>query len=305
MRPPTGIPGAEETETPMKGSPVRRRKRFTTLPRLLVIIVSTYAIVCLVVWFFQAKLIYFPSHEYRVTPADAGLAFEDLTIETSDGVEISAWYIPHPNAQGTILFLHGNAGNMSDRLVGIKEFHRLSYSVFIIDYRGFGLSAGSPSEKGTYLDAQAAWAYLTQTRGEPPHRIALFGRSLGGAVAIDLASRLGKDGPAALVVESTFTTLGDVGQRHYRFLPIRWLITHRYDSIDKVGRISCPKLFLHGTDDELIPIADARRLFEAASPPKRFIETPGTHNSSGITYSSEYSARLAAFLHEAMTTNVP
>jgi hypothetical protein len=305
MRAPTDASGDEQTDALMTGLPTGKRTRFTTLPRLLVIALCTYTTVCVAVWFFQAKLIYFPSHDYRTTPADAGLAFENLTIETSDGVAISGWYVPHSSPNGTILFFHGNAGNISDRLVGIKEFYRLSYNVLIIDYRGYGLSAGTPSEQGTYLDAQAAWAYLTRTRGELPKRIALFGRSLGGAVAIDLASRLGEEGPAALVVESTFASLASIGQRHYPFLPIRWLITHRYDSIGKVDKIKCPKLFLHGVDDELIPIANARLLFEAAASPKRFIETPGVHNSSGFTYSSEYSARLAVFLYRAINPNVP
>ncbi len=274
------------------------------LRRLLVIIVGTYACVCVLVYLFQTRLIYFPSAEYQATPTDVGLDFEDITLQTTDGVAIAAWYVPHPEPKGTILFCHGNAGNISHRLVGIKDMHRFGYSVLIFDYRGYGRSGGSPGEAGTYLDAQAAWEYLTQTVGEPPGRIALYGRSLGGAVAIELARSLGEGGPAALVVESTFARLADVGQRHYRFLPIRWLTAHRYDSIDKVGEITCPKLFLHGTDDQLIPIGDGRRLYEAAAPPKLFIETPGGHNTGGFTHAPQYSARLAEFLDEAMANSV-
>lgn len=273
------------------------------LRRLLVIIVCTYASVCLLVWLFQTRLIYFPSRELGATPSDVGLAYEDLRLQTSDGVAIAAWYVAHPEPQGTILFCHGNAGNISHRLAGIQEMHRLGYSVLIFDYRGFGQSEGSPGEAGTYRDVEAAWEYLTKTRAEPPDRIVLFGRSLGGAVVIELADRLGDGGPAALVVESTFARMADIGQKHYPFLPIRWLITHRYDSIDKVGRLSCPKLFLHGSDDKLIPIADGRRLYEAAAEPKLFIETPGGHNNAGFAHAPEYAAKLADFLHKAINSN--
>ena len=188
----------------------------------------------------------------------------------------------------------------------------MGIGVLIFDYRGFGLSEGRPTERGTYEDADAAWRYLIETRGERPERVVLFGRSLGGAVAIELARRLmnrptepGKPGvagsvpqPAALVVESTFTSILDIGRVHYPFLPIRLLVTYRYASIEKVGHISCPKLFMHGRDDTLIPLSNGRKLFEAAAEPKRFIETPGEHNEAGFTYSPEFTDRLRAFLEE-------
>jgi fermentation-respiration switch protein FrsA (DUF1100 family) len=163
----------------------------------------------------------------------------------------------------------------------------------IVDYRGFGKSQGHPSESGTYLDAQAAWDHLTQVRGTPDRSIIVMGESLGGAVAIDLALR---HPPAALVVQSTFTKLADVAAIQYPLLPVRWLLRHHYDSIDKVGRITCPKLFIHSTDDMLIPIANGKALFNAASEPKQFLLTPGGHNEGGFMYSQEYTATLKTFL---------
>ena len=269
--------------------------------RLVVIVLLTYIGVCLLAAIVQTRLIYFPTGDYRGTPADVGLEFEELTLEASDGVVIAAWFVPQPQAKATVLFCHGNAGNISDRLHSIHVLHELGYSVLIFDYRGFGRSTGSPSENGTYLDADAAWRWLIETRGEPAERVVVFGRSLGGAVAIELA---GRHPPAALVVESTFTSLADIGRHHYRLLPVRLLLRHRYESIDKVSKITCPKLFLHGTDDRLIPLANGCRLYEAAAPPKQFIETPGGHNTGGFTHTSAYAQRMAAFIDEAVDGSV-
>lgn len=270
------------------------------LARLLSLIVLIYVAVCVFVWVFQARLIYFPSAEYVSTPADVGLQFEELSLTTSDGVSIAAWYIPFATPKGTILFCHGNAGNISHRLVSIHALHSLGYNVLIFDYRGYGKSTGSPNENGTYRDAEAAWLYITNTRGESAQRVILAGRSLGGAVAINLAAQLGDGGPAALVIESSFASLADVGRKHYPLLPITWLLTNKYESISVIGQVSCPKLFFHGKEDELIPIGNARRLYDAASAPKAFVETPGGHSNAGFTYSSEYTQRLADFLDEAL-----
>ncbi|HUU83768.1 MAG TPA: alpha/beta hydrolase [Phycisphaerae bacterium] len=267
--------------------------------RLVGVVVVAYVAACVFLYVGQARFVYFPSREYGLAPGDIGLAYEDLTLPTSDGLSIAGWYVPHTEAAGSILFCHGNAGNMSDRMVTIQTLHALGYNVLMFDYRGYGRSEGSPDEAGTYVDAEAAWRYLTQTRGESPRRVVLMGRSLGGAVAIELASR---HEAAALVVESTFTRLADVGRVHYRWVPVGVLTRYRYDSAARVATISCPKLFLHGRDDRLVPIALGRRLYEAAAAPKRFIETPGGHNSGGFTYSEEYTAELGAFLHDALET---
>lgn len=280
----------------LRGKVLRRARR------LLIIVVLTYAGVCVFVALAQSYLIYFPSRNYSATPADVGLGYDEVTLKTSDGVSLVAWYVSHPEPKGTILFCHGNAGNLSHRLYSLNLLHRLGYNVLIFDYRGYGHSEGRPGESGTYLDAEAAWRHLSRVRGESPDRVVVFGRSLGGAVAIDLASR---HTPAALVVESTFTNLVDIGSSHYPWLPVRLLLRHRYDSIDKIPAISCPKLFVHGVDDTLIPISNGRQLFEAACSPKQFIETPGGHNTAGFTYSPEYTARLSTFLDDALGKAAP
>jgi len=275
-----------------RGMTRRRQAR-----RLLVVIPSTYLGVCLLIFAFQSRLIYFPSRDIWTTPRDVGLPFEDVHLTTDDGVAIHGWYVPRDSARATILLCHGNAGNIADRLTTMKLFHLQGLAVFAFDYRGYGRSDGTPSEQGTYADTEAAWRYLTRDRGLPPKRIVLFGRSLGGAVAIELATRRT---PGALVVESTFTSLGDIGRLHYPFLPVGWLLSYRYDSIRKIGSITCPKLFAHGREDTLIPLANGRKLFDAAAEPKTFIETPGDHNNSGITYAPEYTERFNTFLLEAL-----
>jgi uncharacterized protein len=269
------------------------------LRRFLAVIICSYLAIAIIVGVFQTGLIYFPSRTLEATPAMMGMDFDDLMLTTQDGVKISAWFVPHSDARGTIIFLHGNGGNNGDRIDAIRTLHLLHYNVMIVDYRGYGKSQGSPTERGTYLDAQAAWEHLTATRNIPASAIILMGESLGGAVAIELASH---HPPAALVVQSTFTSLGDIAAIHYPWLPVRWLLRHHYDSISKVGRITCPKLFIHSTHDTLVPPGNGRALFDAAAEPKQFLTTPGDHNEGGFMYSPEYTTKLEEFLDSVFPT---
>ncbi len=288
---------AESTEKPVS----RRRKVVVSIRRLFVVALATYLGVCVFVNLLQTRLIYFPTRAYDRTPADVGLSYENLTLNTEDGVRVAAWYVAHPRAKGSILFCHGNAGNISDRLVALQSLHQLGYNVLALDYRGYGRSEGRPGEAGTYRDAEAAWRYLVDDLSQPADRVVLFGESLGGAVVIELASR---HDPGALVVESTFTSLVDIGRLHYPLLPVGWILRHRYESISRVASIRCPKLFIHARDDELIPIANARKLFAAAQDPKEFLETPGGHNTGGFSFSHEYTQRFGAFLDEALGASI-
>lgn len=277
----------------MTGTGRLRRALGTRARRMLIVVVGTYLCVLMLVSMFQSRLIYFPSRVIAARPTDLGLPFEEVRLNTRDGVRISAWWVPRDDAHSTILFLHGNAGNNGDRLPEVLALHSFGYNVLLVDYRGFGTSEGSPSETGTYLDADAAWEYATRARGIRPSAIAVIGESIGGAVAIDLARRVS---PGALVILSSFTSLADIAAIHYPYLPVRWLLRHRYDSIAKIGEVRCPKLFFHGAEDGLVPLSNGRALFEAASSPKEFIVTPGGHNDGGFLYSDEFSARLRDFV---------
>lgn len=289
------------SQTSSTGSAIGRLFRRPSLRRLLTVVICTYIGVAMLVGLFQSKLIYFPSRTVESTPASVGLTFDDLTLVTQDGVKISAWFVPRQDARATVLFLHGNAGNNGDRVAEIQVLHSLGYAVMMVDYRGYGKSDGAPSEGGTYLDAIAAWEHLTQVRGLPARRIVIMGESIGGAVAIDLARR---HSPGVLVVQSSFTRLSDIAALHYPFLPVRWLLRHRYDSIDKVGAITCPKLFFHSTNDSLIPLGNGRALYDAAAEPKQFVETPGEHNGSGFMYADEYAIKLQEFIDSAIADDL-
>ncbi len=268
-----------------------------TLLSLGIILVLAYAAVLILVYARQERMIYFPDREIRGTPEDIGLRYEDISFETGDGVPISAWYVPAEKERGVILFCHGNAGNISDRLDSIKIFHDLNLSVLIFDYRGYGKSRGRPSEKGTYRDAEAAWDYLIKVKRKPAGKIIVFGRSLGGAVAAELALRRQ---PAGLIIESSFESLPDLGKRFYPWLPVRLLSRFEYATIDKVALIKCPKLIVHSPDDEIIPFGHGRAVYEKASPPKEFLEITGGHNEGFLISGNVYKEGLERFSEKVL-----
>lgn len=263
---------------------------------LLLYAASLYGAVLLLLFVFQPRLLYYPnlpSRDVTATPEDIGLSYEAVAIVTEDRVRLDGWFIPAQDARGVLLFFHGNAGNISHRLDSLKIFSDLRLSVLIFDYRGYGRSDGEPSEQGTYRDAEAAWRYLTEQRHIPAHDIALFGRSLGAAVAAYLASR---HAPKALIVESAFTSVPDLAAELYPFLPARWLARFRYSTEDYLGSVDCPVLVVHGRDDEIIPYTHGERLFAAAKEPKRFLEIRGGHNEGFLVSGQHYVKGLDAFL---------
>ena len=272
-----------------------------TLLYLLLVIVGGYCALALYVFLMQPKLIYYPNVPGRTleaTPAVIGMDYEELTFSTTDGEQLHAWFIPHPQARATMLFAHGNAGNISHRLDSIQVFHDLGLNVLIFDYRGYGQSTGKPGENGTYRDAEAAWAYLTETRGIDSGRIILFGRSLGAAVIADLATRTK---PAGVILESAFLSVPDMAATIYPWLPVRWLASYRYDNGDKVTRITQPLLIIHSRRDEIIPFEQGERLFRRASEPKQFLELRGRHNDGFYVSRDEYLVAMGAFLESALS----
>jgi len=257
------------------------------------IVVLVYVGFGALIFFFQSYLVYHPSGELDATPSDAGLNFEDVFLTAEDGTKIHAWYVPRRGAETTLLFCHGNAGNISHRLPTLETFHHLGLNVLIFDYRGYGRSEGKPTEAGTYQDVAAAWDYLVQARGKRPGRIIVFGCSLGGAVAAHLAH---EHTPGALILESTFTSAPDLGARLYPFLPVRWLCRYSYDTRAIVGEIRCPILVIHSRDDDIVPFEFGQALFDAAGDDKQFLEIHGSHNSGRFESAGEYKAGLKAFL---------
>lgn len=260
---------------------------------ILATLVAVYIVVVALAYFFQERLLYFPLRGITATPASRGLAYEDVWLETTDGVKIAGWFIPAVQPRATLLFFHGNAGNISHRLDSIETFHRLGLNTFIIDYRGYGQSEGRPSETGTYLDAAAAWRYLVEERQIPPDEIIIFGRSLGGAVAAWLAWQ---QSPGALILESTFTSAPDVASQAYPFLPVRQLARIDYNTLKRVPEIKAPLLIIHSPDDNVIPYDHSQRLFAAANEPKEFLTIRGGHNDGFLISAPAYEAKVAAFV---------
>lgn len=262
---------------------------------ILVPVAIAYTAVLVLVFLFQSHLVFFPGtgREAVLTPQSYGMRFESLQIRTADGETLHAWWVPAEDARGVVLFFHGNAGNISHRLDYLQMFHRLRYSTLIVDYRGYGLSTGTPSEGGTYRDAEAAWEHLRHARMARPQDVVIAGESLGGAVATWLAAEVG---PRAVVLFSTFTSVTDLGAQVYWFLPVRLLSRIGYDNLANLKRIRAPVFIAHSRDDDIVPYTHGKRLFEAAGEPKAFLEMRGGHNDGFIFTQPEWVAQLGAFL---------
>ncbi len=265
------------------------------LGTLLVGLALGYAALAALLFVFQSRFIYFPEmgRQDRATPAQLRLPFEEVRIATADGETLHGWFVPAPDARATVLFLHGNAGSIVHRLDWLPMFQRLRLSALLVDYRGFGASTGSPSEPGTYADAEAAWRHLTAARRIPPGHIVVFGESLGGAVAAQLAARVD---PAALVLHSAFTSAPDLAADLYPFLPARLLTRYRYDTLGEVKALRCPLLVAHSPQDEIIPLAHGRRLYDAAAGRKQWIELAGSHNDGFLFMRKDWVRQFDEFL---------
>jgi len=264
-----------------------------TILTLLLILGIGYLMLLAFVYFRQGSLLYYPMGEILHTPADIGLDFDELTVKTRDGVVLFGWYIPARQERGVVLFCHGNAGNISHRLDSIRIFHDLGLTVCIFDYRGYGKSKGSPTESGTYLDAEAIWDYLIMVKRVPQEKIILFGRSLGSAVAAHLTLT---HHAGALIIESGFTSVPDLGEKYFPYLPIRLLSRFRYATIEKIDRIHVPKLFIHSPRDEIIPYSHGVALFGKAAEPKEFLRIMGGHNEGFLLSGETYTTGLDAFI---------
>jgi len=262
---------------------------------VIILIVLVYILITVFLFLFQSRLVFFPQKEIIMTPEIAALPYEDIYFLTEDGIKLNGWFIPSDSVRGVILFCHGNAGNISHRLETIRLFNDLNLSVFIFDYRGYGRSEGRPGENGTYMDADAAWIYLTENRNIDPQNIVVFGRSLGGVVAVNLASERPVGG---LIVESSFTSINDLGSETYPFLPVRLLSRFEYNALEKIKKVRCPKLIIHSRDDEMISFKHGQRIFEAAREPKEFFEISGTHNEGFLSVSGEYKSKINSFLNQ-------
>ena len=241
----------------------------------------------------QPGMIFYPAPELVATPAEWGLDYDDVSLETPDGTRLHGWYIPHQGSDRVLLFFHGNAGNISHRGESVAIFHRLGLNVFIADYRGYGRSQGSPSEAGLYEDARTAWQYLTETRGVDKSDIIVFGRSLGSSVAAKLASEVR---PGALILESPFTSARDMAREMLPILSYLTIVRFRFDTAAYLQDVNAPLLVMHSPEDELIPYRLGERVYQAANEPKRFAALKGDHNSGFLRSQPAYEEMLGDFI---------
>ena len=253
----------------------------------------TYVTLLAAMYLFQGRLLFMGTPDLYRTPAVNDWKYDDVSLDVG-GELTRGWYVhSEGTARGTLLFAHGNAGNMADRLESVALFRELGFDVLVYDYGGYGESEGSPSETRCYADARAMWRYLTDERMIAPSRIVLFGRSLGAAVACQLATEVD---PAGVVLESAFLSVPAMAQRLYPIFPAKLLARHVFDSESKVGTINSPLLFVHSPEDDIVPYDHGRRLYEAASGPKSFLDIHGGHNDGFWISGALYTDGLGAFL---------
>jgi len=269
------IQGPVEVSTDRATAAERRETMENAWLRNLLYILAAYGAVVAIMYGMQRSLMYFPD---RSTPDRGGAGvpeMQQVTLHTADGLELAAWYRAAGEGRKTIVYFHGNGGNIAGRGYKVKPYLNAGYGVMLVEYRGYGGNPSSPDEAGLYADGRAALDWL-EAGGVPPEHTVLYGESLGSGVAVQLA---GERPPAALVLEAPFTSASDVAAASYWFLPVRLLIKDRFDSIAKIGDVQAPLLLVHGERDRVVPVRFGRRLFDAANEPKKAVFLPDGHHN--------------------------
>jgi fermentation-respiration switch protein FrsA (DUF1100 family) len=263
----------------MTSGAMNERRQRPRLRRVAKLFLAVFLLFIVLRWFEHSQ-VYHPWRELEATPVELGRPFEDVRFKANDGVELHAWFFPtatnSPRANLAFLICHGNAGNISHRLGLCEALLATGAGVLVFDYRGYGESHGRPSEEGTYRDAQAAYQWLRQ-KGFRGEKIIVFGESLGGGVASELALR---ETVGGIVLQSTFTSVPDIGAELFPWLPVRWLSTIKYDTRGRLPRLKVSVLVMHSRADDLIGFHHAEKLFAAANEPKLFCELRGAHNDA-------------------------
>lgn len=281
---------------PARGSSLRAGAGRLLLLALVLILVS-YGGAAAWLWTQETRLVFRAGRS--LGPARPAPPFEHVDLPRADGARQFAWVMRHAGGGDTwVLFLHGNAGTVASRMniTHYEQLRALGLNVLAPEYRGFGGLEGVPTERGLYADARAAYDYLRERLEVPPDRIAIYGWSLGGAVAIDLASQVAQ---AALILEGAPASLVDIGQQQYPLFPIRLLMRNPFDAVQKIGSVRAPILFLHSANDEIVPVGEGRRLFESARAPKRFLEVRGGHVDAAQVDSAVFLEAIGRLLESA------
>ena len=245
---------------------------------------------------FIEKQIFFPDPYLFCTPAEAGLAYEDVWFDASDGVRLHGWLVPAPSSPALLLFCHGNAGNISHRVDNIQRLHDIGLSVLIFDYRGYGRSKGRITEAGFFLDAEAAYEVAKDHAIPGGLKLVIFGRSLGGVAAVHLAAGRSCDG---VILESTFTHMAAMAKEHFPLPVPEALLRNKLNALDRIGEVTAPVLFFHGDRDDIVPLRLGQELYDATKAPKEFVTLVGAgHNDTYLIGGMEYFRKFRSFIDE-------
>jgi fermentation-respiration switch protein FrsA (DUF1100 family) len=279
----------------MAGKKPLRKVLFMPIHWAYLIALVVILAVCTYIFYpsVESFFIYFPQSRFDFTPEEFRLQYKEAYFNTEDGNQLHGWFFPAEKDGPVILHFHGNAGNISHRLDLVQPFLGKGFSVFLVDYRGFGKSSGRPSEPGLYKDGLAAWSYLVEKERIAPERIMLHGQSLGAAVAIEVALQKKVRG---LVIESAFTSTKDMAKTMALFALFSPVFPAHYNNLEKIPRVCVPKLVIHGERDEIVPFAMGQKLFEAATDPKFFYPVKDAgHNDVFVVGGEKYLEVLSEF----------
>jgi fermentation-respiration switch protein FrsA (DUF1100 family) len=264
---------------------------------LILLIIFFIAILYIIYPKIENFFVFYPQSSFDYTPEQFRLNYKDVYFTSEDGERLHGWFFPLKGEYPVILFCHGNAGNISHRLDNIRLLTERNLQVFIFDYRGYGKSSGNPSEMGIYMDGRAAYDYLVDKEQIPKENIVLFGRSLGGAVAMDLA--LNRNA-RSIIVESAFESTKAMAKTMFLFNLFSLFLPPNYNNLEKISKISVPKLIIHGEDDEIVPFAMGEKLFEASKQPKYFLSITGAgHNDTYMIGGEKYLEEFTSFAYNS------
>jgi fermentation-respiration switch protein FrsA (DUF1100 family) len=259
-----------------------------------------YAAACAYLWAWQREIIFLGEPTALHLATDVGTTYQSVRIPVGTAGFLAAWWLPSAlpeAAPAAVLYLHGNEGNLAREVDRLQALRRLGFPILAIDYRGYGQSSGPPpSEAQLYEDAAAAWNYLTQIRGLEPTQLVIYGHSLGGAVAAELALR--QPAACAIVLESTFTSMADMGRLRYPMFPIDWLLNQRFDTAQRITRVVQPIVIVHGTRDDIVPAGMAERLFAAAREPKRLLLVPSAGHEDALQNSGQLQEAITQLVQQ-------
>ncbi len=272
-----------------------RKKLLRQMYIFLIAIISGYLLICFILFFFQNRFVFVPKKNIFITPKAYRLEYEDLSLKSSDGNTINAWYVPADKAEYTVLFCHGNAGNLANRIETVDHYHRLGFNFLVFDYPGYGKSSGSPNDKNVIEAAEAAWKYLTVDRKIPANKIIVIGRSLGGAPASHLAA---KYKPLMLCSEAAFISPREVAKDMPLFLPTSLLVRVDLPTGQNIAKANCPVLIIHSPSDEVIKYRHGEALFKLAPEPKEFHQLTGGHNDCWFIDQKKYGNIFKDFLNK-------